>query len=615
MSWDVVDDGHAAGLARRAAQGRRARASRAPTTRGGRRGTSRWRSCRRMWVAGATGADPFVDRRRRQGRRSRTATCRENDNHGGGRLSGLPEPARHALAAGPRRRQGRDQGFVYGQGDLSSTGRRGRPARVRRGRGLTFVNRDAEPHDLPHDHGLQGALQPHDRDRLPARQRRGRLRLGRARLRPGRLHGGGEPRHAGRRRRTSRPGPTRTSAACTRSCAARSRSRAGASAASDAAPPLPRAPRAPARPAGGGRPAAAARRRRAPGSRPASGRSGRSRNASVSSAGTSVTARPRSTSARIASWSRVIDAIRGSKPAARQVRTMMPSGRRRGPVLAGEVGERHRAAAGERVPGGERDAERLAQQVAPLQPGVLAARLGGVLERHGEVQVAGPHALRQRAATRPPRRSRGRPRAARRRRDEARERGRERAEPQRRALAAGDLRELGVGELRAAPRPRRHARAGRRPRGSAEAAGAAVEQPRAELALERRDLLGDRRLRQRQLARGLRERAPLRDRAECEQPAGSIEQSLSDCQERLFESMADRGRTLGSMFTLAFIEARTAMRRRPDRGARPTTRVLPLSPAVEQRRDQPVDRGRPAQRRAHVPLVAPQPARGDEDLA
>ena len=35
------------------------------------------------------------------------------------------------------------QGFVYGQGDLSSTGRRGRPARVRRGRGLTFVNRDA----------------------------------------------------------------------------------------------------------------------------------------------------------------------------------------------------------------------------------------------------------------------------------------------------------------------------------------------------------------------------------------------------------------------------------------------------------------------------------------
>ena len=36
------------------------------------------------------------------------------------------------------------KGFVYGQGDLSMTGRRGRPARVRRGRGLKFVNRDAK---------------------------------------------------------------------------------------------------------------------------------------------------------------------------------------------------------------------------------------------------------------------------------------------------------------------------------------------------------------------------------------------------------------------------------------------------------------------------------------
>ena len=36
------------------------------------------------------------------------------------------------------------KGFVYGQGDLSMTGRRGRPARVARGRGLKFVNRDAK---------------------------------------------------------------------------------------------------------------------------------------------------------------------------------------------------------------------------------------------------------------------------------------------------------------------------------------------------------------------------------------------------------------------------------------------------------------------------------------
>ena len=87
------------------------------------------------------------------------------------------------------------QGFVYGQGDLSSTGRRGRPARVRKGRGLTFVNRDAKRTIYHTITALQGALQPHDGDRLPACRRQGRLRLGRAGLRPARLHGGGEPRH------------------------------------------------------------------------------------------------------------------------------------------------------------------------------------------------------------------------------------------------------------------------------------------------------------------------------------------------------------------------------------------------------------------------------------
>ena len=69
------------------------------------------------------------------------------------------------------------------------------------------------------------------------------------------------------------------------------------------------------------------------------------------------------------------------------------------------------------------------------------------------------------------------------------------------------------------------------------------------------------------------------------------------------------------MFTLAFIVSRYEMRRRltgaladdptvPERSAR----------AAEQRAGQPVDRRRPAQRRAHVALVAPQSPRGDEDL-
>ena len=34
-------------------------------------------------------------------------------------------------------------GFVYGQGDLSTPGKKGRPALVRRGKRLKFVNRDA----------------------------------------------------------------------------------------------------------------------------------------------------------------------------------------------------------------------------------------------------------------------------------------------------------------------------------------------------------------------------------------------------------------------------------------------------------------------------------------
>ena len=71
----------------------------------------------------------------------------ENANHGGGRFAGLPDPRR--LLARPVGGDGEGavvvSGFVYGQGDLSSTGRRGRPALVRRGRALRFVNRDARP--------------------------------------------------------------------------------------------------------------------------------------------------------------------------------------------------------------------------------------------------------------------------------------------------------------------------------------------------------------------------------------------------------------------------------------------------------------------------------------
>ena len=50
--------------------------------------------------------------------------------------------------------------------------------------------------------------------------------------------------------------------------------------------------------------------------------------------------------------------------------------------------------------------------------------------------------------------------------------------------------------------------------GESKAAGLALEQPRADLALQCRDLVGDRRLGERELAGGARERALMRDGAE-----------------------------------------------------------------------------------------------------
>jgi plastocyanin len=96
-----------------------------------------------MWVPGGTGADPFTTDVDVEGVVTH-GHLPENDNHGGGRFSGLANPL--ALLARPlpgKRRRIAIEDFVYGQGDLSMTGARGRPAQVRRGRGLRFVNRDA----------------------------------------------------------------------------------------------------------------------------------------------------------------------------------------------------------------------------------------------------------------------------------------------------------------------------------------------------------------------------------------------------------------------------------------------------------------------------------------
>jgi plastocyanin len=64
----------------------------------------------------------------------------ENDNHGG-KAFGLPDARR--LLSGSRTTRVDIEGFVYGRGDLSITGRAGRPPTIRAGQSLTFRNRDA----------------------------------------------------------------------------------------------------------------------------------------------------------------------------------------------------------------------------------------------------------------------------------------------------------------------------------------------------------------------------------------------------------------------------------------------------------------------------------------
>jgi hypothetical protein len=68
------------------------------------------------------------------------------------------------------------------------------------------------------------------------------------------------------------------------------------------------------------------------------------------------------------------------------------------------------------------------------------------------------------------------------------------------------------------------------------------------------------------------------------------------------------------MLTLAFILSHRELRRRLI-GALPDDPVLPSAEPVEQRSGEPLDRPRPAQRRAHMAFVAPEPARCDEEVA
>ncbi len=85
----------------------------------------------------------------------------ENNNHGGSKYSGLPNPM--SLLSGPPTNNVNIKDYVYGRGDLSLTGRAGRPPVVRAGKSLRFKNLDSIPGQAPRDaayHTITACKQP-----------------------------------------------------------------------------------------------------------------------------------------------------------------------------------------------------------------------------------------------------------------------------------------------------------------------------------------------------------------------------------------------------------------------------------------------------------------------
>ena len=145
-----------------AAQGRRAQRLRHVRHRSARRGTSRWRSCRPCSTPAGRGADPFATDVDVEGQVTH-GHLPENDDHGGRPPRRPARPARLLARAVARRRQGRDPGLRLRPGRPDST----RPARPP-GAGAPGPRPHVRQprraaHDLPHDHRLQGALQPRRR--------------------------------------------------------------------------------------------------------------------------------------------------------------------------------------------------------------------------------------------------------------------------------------------------------------------------------------------------------------------------------------------------------------------------------------------------------------------
>ena len=170
------------------------------------------------------GVDPFSGRLERRGRLTH-GHLRENNNHGGRREWALRR------AAGARRpcgdRTARDHGLPLRPGRPAARRRRVPPGRRRRRAAArssaTPTRRARSTTPSP------PARAPCNRTAgiaYPLAERAGRVRLGRAGVRPGRPHARGQPRHLVDAPRTWVPARTTTSAASTRSCAGRSGSKA-----------------------------------------------------------------------------------------------------------------------------------------------------------------------------------------------------------------------------------------------------------------------------------------------------------------------------------------------------------------------------------------------------
>ena len=202
VSWDVAMTGHAAGLAREGPQGRRALASTATYDT---RRASWWESMGIMvayMADGGPGQEPVQDRSVDRPGRSPTGTCRRTTTTAAARPA-LPDP--RTLPDGAD-----NPGFVdivdfrYQLGDLSLGGPAGNPPVIHAGPVADLPRRRRRREgDLPLDHLVQGALQPHDGHRVSDRGRGRAVRVGHARQRGA---AGDRARSSGRRPTNLSPG-------------------------------------------------------------------------------------------------------------------------------------------------------------------------------------------------------------------------------------------------------------------------------------------------------------------------------------------------------------------------------------------------------------------------